>query len=78
MNESWVCVDGHGDERVFPCEPYKNFPNLPLDINWGSRWTTGSIDREYRMGVLLPKGTIKHLIGRELSYSDDPVKLKIE
>lgn len=77
MKESWVCVDGHGDERIFPHKPYKSYQFLPLDVKWGNRWTTGAVDRGYSQGVLLPKGTIKYLIGRELSYGDDPVKLNI-
>ena len=69
--ESWVCVDGHGDERIFPCEPYRNFPNMDLEVIWGQRWTTGSIDTEFKT-----KGTIKYLIAKEMTYSDEPIKLK--
>lgn len=75
MEESWVCIDGHGDERIFPCKPYRTFPNMNLDVQWGQRWTTGSIDTEFKKGVLLPKGTIKHLIGKEMTYSDEPILL---
>ena len=35
MEESWVCVDGHGDERIFPCKPYRDFPNMKLEVVWG-------------------------------------------
>ena len=77
MKESWICVDGHGDERIFPREPYRQFPNLDLEVDWGQRWTTGSIDTEYKIGVLLPKGTIKMLAGKEITYSDNPIKLLI-
>ena len=73
--ESWVCVDGHGNERIFPCEPYRTFPNMNLDVQWGQRWTTGSIDTEFKRGVLLPKGTIKHLIGIEMTYENNPIKI---
>ena len=76
MNEeSWLCVDGHGDERIFPCKPYRDFPNMQLDVMWGQRWTTGSVDTKFNKGILLPKGTIKYLIGKELSYEDNPVKI---
>ena len=73
--ESWVCVDGHGDERIFPSKPYKDYPNMDLNVNWGQRWITGAIDIKYGYGVLLPPGTIKFLIGKELTYNDEPVKL---
>ena len=33
-------------------------------------------DRPGAYGFQLPKGSIKKLIGRELSWSDDPVELK--
>lgn len=79
----YVCVDGHGDERIFSCnedgiKPFKRFPNMNLEVEWGQRWSTDSIDLDYKYGVLLPKGTIKHLIGRELNYSDSPVKIEIK
>lgn len=35
MKETWVCVDGHGEERCFSCEPYRDFPNMKLDVMWG-------------------------------------------
>ncbi len=76
--ESWVCVDGHGDERIFPCEPHRTYAWVEDLHDWAQRWTIdddGSLKREYRFGVFLPKGTIKHLIGKEMTYSDKPVKL---
>jgi hypothetical protein len=73
--ESWVCVDGHGDERIFPYKPYRDFPNMNLEVMWGQRWTTGSIDTKFKEGILLPKGTIKHLIGKTMAYSDEPIKI---
>lgn len=73
--ETWVCVDGHGNELLFASEPHRVFPNMCLDVLWGRGWSNDSIEEEYRYGVLLPKGTIKYLIGRELDYSDNPVKL---
>jgi hypothetical protein len=74
--ESWICVDGHGDERIFPVKPHRNFPNMDLEVTWGQRWTANSVEPEYRRGVLLPKETIKYLIGKEMTYSDEPIKLK--
>ena len=73
--ESWVCVDGHGDERIFPCKPYRDFPNMNLEIMWGQRWSFNTVDIKPRHGFLLPKGTIKHLIGKNMTYSDKPIKI---
>ncbi len=74
--ESWICVDGHGDERIFPCEPHRKFPNMNLEVLWGQRWTTNPIEKEYQKGILLPKGTIKFLIGKNMTYDDEPIKIK--
>lgn len=35
-------------------------------------------DRNVAYGFRLPNGSIKKLIGRELSWTDEPVKLKEE
>ena len=78
MEEIWVCVDGHGDERIFPRKPHRNFPNLQLDVMWGQRWTTYCLEKEYERGTLLPKGTIKKLIGREMTYCDEPIQVNKE
>ena len=75
MEESWICVDGHGDERIFPCKPYKDFPNMNLEVMWGQRWTI-QLGATAFHGILLPNGTINHLIGKEMTYSDEPIKLK--
>ena len=78
QDEAWVCVDGHGDERIFSSKPYRHFLNLNLEVMWGQRWTTGSDDPEYRYGVLLPKGTIKGLLGIQMTYKDEPIELVSE
>ena len=72
--KTWVAVDGHGDERIFNEKPRRSFPNLDLEVLWGQRWEVSSICGG-NYGVRLPKGTIKKLIGKELTFSDDPVCL---
>jgi hypothetical protein len=74
-NESWVCVDGHGNERIFPEKPNRSFPEMNLEVEWGQCWEVCCIDSKFKHGVILPKGTIKHLIGIEMSYKDEPIKL---
>ena len=73
--ESWVCVDGHSDERIFPTKPHREFPNMDLDVMWGQRWTTDTLEKEYKNGILLPKGTIKNLISKSMTYEDEPIKI---
>lgn len=72
--ESCVCVDGHGDERIFPRKPCRVFPNMDLEVMWGQRWTRHSLEKEYEHGILLPKGTIKSIIDKVLTYSETPLR----
>lgn len=61
---AWVAVDKNGDEYVYSSKPYRDCcKGLELWMSIG----------DY---VELPKGSIKKLIGRELTWSDEPVKLE--
>ena len=63
MGNAWVAVDADGSECIFRKEPYQR----------EGVWFSSSLSNEF---VELPKGSIKALIGRELSWSDEPVELK--
>ena len=78
--ETWVAVDGHGNEYAFPERPHRDFPNMDLRVKWGRRWRIGtSIDPPIvRNGVKLPIGTIETLSGKVLTYNDEPIQLEIE
>ena len=56
----WVAVDKDGTERISP-----EFPER-YAVCW-SGWDFTIID--------IPKGSIWRLLGRELSWKDDPVEL---
>lgn len=43
---------------------------------WASLWSTDPNDPLPEGAIELPKGTIKKLIGRDLSWKDDAVELK--
>lgn len=59
---AWVAVDKDGSECVYQDKPIRK--NELFDR------------REYESElVLLPKGSIKKLIGRELTWEDEPVEL---
>lgn len=59
---AWLAVDNNGNELIFQFHPRKNKVRyLPL--------------YSYSMYVKLPKGSIKKLIGRELSWEDEPVEI---
>ena len=57
---AWVCVDEDGDELITDQKPIKT----------GYVWVS---DKDI---VYLPKGSIKKLIGRKLTWADEPVELK--
>ena len=59
---SWVAVDADGSEWVFSGKPFRS---EVIDMF--------KIDGRC---VKLPKGSIKALIGRELSWSDEAAELK--
>lgn len=62
-NTAWVCVNSFGMELMFASKPHK------VDGSW--RDNNGCCKC-----LELPKGSIKKLIGRELSFTDEPVELK--
>lgn len=58
---AWVAVDESGLEAIYEGKPYRAH-----DCIWLSTLSY----------VGLPSGSIKKLIGRDLSWSDEPVELK--
>ena len=58
---AWVAVDIDGDEIIFDDKPERYIPAY-----WDCRSER----------LILPKGSIKKLIGRELTCNDEPVKLE--
>lgn len=61
---SWVAVDWDGTEYVSDKKPLK--------------LTKGLVPSQYGVFVMLPKGSIKKLIGRDLTWDDEPIELKEE
>lgn len=59
---AWLVVDYHGVEVILSDRPKKILHRL-----WGNGNT---------QIVALPRGSIKKLIGRELTWEDDAVELK--
>lgn len=66
---AWVTVDKDGSERIFEQKPRRFVQSI-----WVS--THNDYRNRFYDFVELPKGSIKKLIGRELSWSDEPVELK--
>lgn len=61
---AWVAVDKNGTECLFSQEPSRGLEYCKWRIT------------VHGVFVELPQGTIKKLIGRELNWSDESVKLE--
>lgn len=67
---SWVAVDSFGNEFIYACKPV---------FDRGYWCDIIVIDHYYYdTEIPLPKGSIKKLIGKDLSWKDNPVELKEE
>ena len=64
---AWVAVDFDGFEYIFASKPIRCKGSKSWQVNY---------DRMLFDVVCLPKGSIKKLLERELSWSDEPVELK--
>lgn len=45
---------------------------------WAAHWSTDENDPLPEGAIVLPKGSVKKLIGKELTWEDEPVELKEE
>lgn len=62
---AWIAVDKNGREFIYMDKPNRGVIEFLPCQDEGSY-------------IELPKGSIKKLIGRELSWDDEPVELKEE
>lgn len=60
---AWIAVDKYGDECIFDVKP----------VRFGDAWDTRHMDEQ---AIVLPNGSIKKLIGKELTWEDEPVELE--
>ena len=60
---AWVCVNSFGTELIFETEPHKSV------YSWRDDYGSCKC-------IELPKGSIKNLIGIELTWNDEPVELR--
>lgn len=65
---AWLSVDLEGNEFISSIKPEKICGSITISIN----------KHPLRELIHISKGSIKKLIGRELSWSDEPVELKDE
>lgn len=93
MGRTWLAVDKDGTEKIFNVRPFRGNTQEDKDHVWGTyvgenygKWYPEHDERNddtgdpYYLGysIELPKGTISKLIGRGLSWEDEPVELKEE
>ena len=78
---AYLCVDVDGTENKFIFKPQRLWCENKITkeksggLWWGTRIFGTHIDTSNK-GEKLPKGTIAKLIGRELTWSDEPVELE--
>lgn len=66
---AWVVKNKDGSETIYEVKPYK------FKDEWVSREDGWKRPYQY---FDIPQGSIKKLVGRELSWDDEPVELKQE
>ena len=69
---AWVAVHKNREEGIFSHKPTRG---KELSF-WYDEVEDGGVF--YDTEISLPKGTIKKLIGRDLTWRDEPVELKEE
>lgn len=92
-NMAWLAVDKDGTEKIFSVKPFRGNTQEDESHMWGTyvcenygKWYPEHDERNddtgdpYYLGysIELPKGTISKLIGRGLSWEDEPVELREE
>lgn len=78
---AWVAVNKNGSEGIFRYKPYRKDPDKSIYKLWEPEYWSDEDSSDYGnedSEVFLPKGTIKKLIGRELTWENEPVELKEE
>ncbi len=61
----WLCVDGKGKEIIFEAKPKRS--------RYGQIWQLRRC-HSYCSVIYLKKGTIEKIVGRKMTWEDDPVR----
>lgn len=62
---AYLCVDGSGFEWIFESRPIRRM--------FGLKWAGGG---DYNYFSCLPKGSIRKLIERDLTWEDEPYEME--
>jgi hypothetical protein len=87
-NNCWVAVDKDGTEKISnTCFIRRRFIKSILwgsiKVNysknaskkWANAWSSNELDSLPYYGTILPKGSIEKLIGRKMTWDEEPIKL---
>lgn len=61
---AWLAVDKNGGEHIYNVKPIRKNNEFDYDESYYDSWY-----------IKLPKGSIKKLIERKLTWSDEPVEI---
>lgn len=73
---AWVAVNKDGTEYIFNNKPHRSIYENVFQIDDNDIVTYEWTDDKYCGWVNLPKGSIEKLIGRNLTWEDEPVELE--
>ena len=73
---AWVAVDKNGTEFIFNNKPHRSIYENMFQIDENDIFTYEWIDDKYCGCINLPKGSIKKLIGKDLTWNDEPIEFK--
>ena len=66
---AWLAVNKDGTERIVPEKPVRG---------WCGHWEYLEEVYNVPIEIELPKGTVYKLLGKELTWDDEPVELQTE
>lgn len=66
---AWLAVDKDGTEVIYSIKPIRGTNKIK---NNKDIWVLPSISAHY---IYLPKGSIKKLIGKDLTWRNEPIKI---
>ena len=66
---AYIAVDKDGTEVIFDVKPVRGTNNLKGNCD---QWALNSATSKY---ITLPLGSIEKLIGRKLTWDDEPVEI---
>lgn len=76
---AFVAVNKNGSENIFVFRPFRTDPDKSLYKLWEPEYWSDEDSSEYGneyTGITLPKGSIKKLTGKDLTWNDEPIELK--